>query len=424
MQPVSHQTIPCIKCKGSNPANCGRTFCPLVAKSQAMFRVKDEFVKATDSNFFGSAPAPFVGRFGYPAVNVGILAPPEIKEDAWLHDAPLDWAKNNFSIQQIIDLRSSLINSRFKSDVTAVRSGRSRLLEISQEVGLAKRPVEVEINLKRAPTFRLEFSPDTAPMGPRAELSNAKITSNPHIDTRVDKVNSDTDLRAADAMNYLYDRGFDENFLSKILSVGTLGLGKNRKLVPTRWSITATDDILAKNLAKEIEYNNEIDHLAFFGQFLGNNYLILFFPGLWGYELFEMYQPNVSWNQSADIQFTTDHEGSEGRKTYAENCAGGYYSVRLAVLERLKSLHKRGTAIVIRIITKDYEVPLGVWVTREASRKALSNKPIEFKDKDLILKYAVALGKKKFGMDLSIVLNSSVLLKQAKTQKRLSDFTS
>ena len=45
---------------------------------------------------------------------------------------------------------------------------------------------------------------------------------------------------------------FDEYTLSKILSVGVLGLKKDKKLVPTRWSITATDDILAKNLLRKI----------------------------------------------------------------------------------------------------------------------------------------------------------------------------
>ena len=91
MHKTNPQTIPCIRCKGSNPANCGRTFCPIIARSKAMFRLKEDMAKEPSADFFGSAPAPFVGRFGYPSVNVGILAPPEIKEDAWLHDAPLDW---------------------------------------------------------------------------------------------------------------------------------------------------------------------------------------------------------------------------------------------------------------------------------------------------------------------------------------------
>ncbi|MBN2112017.1 hypothetical protein JW707_02850, partial [Candidatus Woesearchaeota archaeon] len=58
--------IRCLKCKGADLA-CGRSFCPIVAKSKAQFRVKDKLVK---DDFFGASPAPFVGRFGYPFVNV------------------------------------------------------------------------------------------------------------------------------------------------------------------------------------------------------------------------------------------------------------------------------------------------------------------------------------------------------------------
>jgi hypothetical protein len=37
------------------------------------------------------------------------------------------------------------------------------------------------------------------------------------------------------------------------LSIGVLGLKKDKKLVPTRWAITATDDILAKKLLEKVK---------------------------------------------------------------------------------------------------------------------------------------------------------------------------
>ena len=46
-----------------------------------------------------------------------------------------------------------------------------------------------------------------------------------------------------------------------------------------------------------------------------------------------------------------------------------------------------GNVLVLRFITGDYAVPLGVWVTREATRKAMNGKPIIFSDKELMLKY-------------------------------------
>ena len=406
--------VPCIKCKGRDPSNCGRSFCPITAKHQALFKVKD---KLTSEDFFGSSPAPFVGRFGYPYVNVGILSPPEQTQDAWLYDAPLHWAANEFNIPQIVYLRSSLINSRFKANVKQ----QDKMLNISQEVGMASKPVDVEINLEKKPFFRLNTDAFAAPMGPNAQLKKVEITSNPQIHTKVDKVVSDKELKANDALNYLHSHGFDENFLSKLLSVGTVGIEGNRKLVPTRWSITATDDLLCKNALKEVRQYPESDYTAFFGSYLGNYYLIMFFPDAWSYEWFETYLPKASWNITNTIQFSTDYEGFYGRSDYAENCVGGYYSVRLAIAEKLKEMKRQASVLVLRFITGEYALPLGVWVTREASRKALK-KPIKFASKELMLNYAKLLVKKKFGYDIENLTKHSIMLKEVGKQKKLMTF--
>ena len=123
----------CIRCKGRG--YCGRSFCPIIAKSEALFKVKE---KNVSEDFLGNSPAPFVGHHGYPFLNVGILSIPEIKENAWEYDAPRHWAINNLKIPEIVDFRSSLVNSRFKAHA----HDRSKLLELSQEVGMASKPVK------------------------------------------------------------------------------------------------------------------------------------------------------------------------------------------------------------------------------------------------------------------------------------------
>ena len=146
------------------------------------------------------------------------------------------------------------------------------------------------------------------------------------------------------------------------------------------------------------------------------------FPEPWSYELFEMYMPRAEWNITNEIQFMTDYESYSGRKEYAENCGGGYYSVRLAVLERLKEIKKQASVLALRFITGEYAVPLGVWVTREAARKALKNKPIEFASKELMVEYTKKLAKKKFGYDLGDLLKNSILLRNINTQMKLQVF--
>ena len=385
--------------------NCGNPNCAICNKAYSRLRVQNKIIK---KDFSSDAVAPFVGRFNYPNINVGILAPPDETDDSWLYDAPKYWAVNNFQIPKIIDYRSSLINSSFKANIRQ----RHKFLGLSQEAAMASTPTGIEIALEEKPSFRLNVDSFAAPTGPNAKLKKAKLTENPKIDTKVQKVYYDTDLKANDALIYLYESKFDENFLSRILSVGNVGLKANRKLVPTRWSITATDDALGKHLLTEIKKHNQINYSAFFNGYLGNYYLILCFPEVWSYELFEMHISNPT-------NFMTDYEPYEGRKYYAEETAGGYYTVRLTILEKLNEMKRQGSVLALRFITGDYTLPLGVWVTREAARKSMQSTPIEFASKELMLEYAKKLAKKKFNLDLSDILEKGALLKNIKQQSKL-----
>lgn len=403
----------CVRCKGRG--YCGRSLCPHIIKSNAIFKVKKKLSK---EEFLGSSPTPFVGRHGYPYLNVGILSVPEISGNVWEYDSPRFWADNDYDIPSIADLRSCLINSRFKAHA----QDSNRMLDIAQEVGMASDPVDIEIRLESKPKFRIATDDITAPSGPNANLKKAEIASNPKIHHKVDKVFSDTDMRSKEAILYLYENSFDENFLTRLLSVGTLGLKKNRRLVPTRWSITATDDIISKNIISKIKDFKETDYTAYFGGYLGNYYIILIFPEKWSYELFEIYMPKASWNTAEKTVFVTDYENYEGRKSYAENTAGGYYAARLAITEKLLSDKVQGAVIALRFITGEYSMPLGVWVVREAVRKALSEKPIKFESKDLMLKYAELITKKKFGADLKYIFRKSRIFDNLKNQTKIMDF--
>ncbi|MBI4153273.1 hypothetical protein HY497_02005 [Candidatus Woesearchaeota archaeon] len=377
-----------------------------------------KLAQSLKEEFFGTSPAPFIGRSGYPNVNVGILAPQETAKNAWLRDAPRYWAANNFTIPQVADLRLSLINSRSKSNIRTTQ----KINTIAQEIGLAKNPVDVEIKLKKVPKLRPLNDYMITPMGPGAQLKSARITENPKMERHVEKAHDDTDLKANNAVVYLYKKHIDENALTRILSVGSIGIGKNRKLVPTRWSITAVDDALGKNTISEIRQYPESDIKAHFGGFMGNYFLILFFSDVWSYELFEMYAPDNFLNRSSDLKYTTDYEFYDGRTAYVENTAGGYYASRLPIVEQLKTQKRQATVLTLRFITSEYTTPLGVWVVREAVRKAMASRPIEFGSKELMLSYAVKFALKRFGINLNEIFRRSKILNAVKTQKKLSEF--
>ncbi len=376
-------------------------------------------VSHLDSN---SPPSVFIGsKLRYPLVNVGILSPLEKDEDAWVYDDAKYWAEKNFTINEVVKLRDSLLNSRFQAKVQDSRLNK-KFVQIAQELALASKPVDVEIELKRDILVGRNKDRVLTPHGMKAPLKNARITSNVKIDQKVDKVIND-EMKSSEGMLYLYKNNFSEYVLSKILSVGVLGLKKNKKLVPTRWSITATDDTIGKKLLENIrEYKWIENYELFFGSFLGNHYLIMLFPNVFSYELFELYLPGSSWNPSNEIKASTDFESFSGRKTYASATAGGYYAARLPILEYLDKIKRQASVLVIRIETPSYWAALGVWVVRESVRKTLGHRKLEFNKMEELTESCRKVGMIKFGFDSKKIFDQSKLLEQIKTQKSLREW--
>ncbi len=391
----------CPKCTGNHRIHD----CPQLIREMAKLSVHSSIKQ----DFHGASPNVFVGKFGYPHLNVGILSPVH-SSNAWLYDAPRYWSQQDFSINDIMSYRLNLVNSSFKTNIKT----HSKMMDLAQEIGMSCKPVDIDVSLVDKPVFRMDVDSFHTPSGPKGELKSAILTSNPSIDRKVDKVISDTDWNASEGLKHLYDKGYDEVFLTKLFSTGNMGVPFQRKITPTRWSITATDDILAKHLIEEIKMYDQKSHLAFFGQYLGNYYIILLIPDIWSYELFEMHVGGT--------EIYTDYEDYEGRKDYATQTVGGYYAARLPILEKLTAMKCQASVLAIRFIAPEYTLPLGVFVVREAVRKCMKAIPIEFSSKELMLTYATHLAKRKFGYDLSPLLGSSKILRRMKEQKKLWEF--
>ena len=373
-----------------------------------------------------SPPSVFVGsKLHYPLVNVGILSPLQRDDNAWLYDQPKYWADNNFQVNDVVKLRDSLLNSRFQSNVKDIRANsgtNNKFVQLAQEIAVSSKPVDVEIELKNKVSVGKERDQVLTPHGMRANMKSAKIVSNVRVDRKLDKVIND-DIKATEAMKTLYKHNFNEYLLSKILSIGVLGLKKNRKLVPTRWSITATDDALGKQLLQKVKRNKWIENYElFYGSFLGNHYIIMLFPSSWSYELVELYLPGSSWNPGNSIRASTDFEPFSGRKEYAYATAGGYYASRLPILEYLDKIKRQAGVFVLRLETPSYWAALGVWVVRESVRKALSNKKLDFTKMEELLESSTKIGMIKFGFDNSDFLKRSRLIEQVRTQRSLGDW--
>src|SRR3989344_8528851 len=167
------------------------------------------------TDFQGSSPAPFIGKFGYPRVNIGVLSP-QFSGDTSHYDSPRLWNRENAAIGNIASLRYGLVNSRSQASVNEIQKG-NRFLNIVQEVGMAKTSVELEVSLQKLPQLQFKPEKEIIPFGPQAVIKNVQITANPSVDARVERVVSDTDLKAAPAIISLYQKGFEESSLNKLL---------------------------------------------------------------------------------------------------------------------------------------------------------------------------------------------------------------
>ena len=120
---------------------------------------------------------------------------------------------------------------------------------------------------------------------------------NSRYDDKIEKAYYDTDLRATNAVVELYSRGVMVSKIQKAFSVGAFGVEKNRRLVPTRWSITAVDDIISKNLREKVKTFPEINEYRVYESiYMDNVFEILMIPQQWSYESMEAWYPGTVWN--------------------------------------------------------------------------------------------------------------------------------
>ncbi|MFX0068559.1 MAG: Nre family DNA repair protein [Candidatus Hodarchaeota archaeon] len=382
MRPPSTSEL-CVICKGSRLL-CGKASCPILMYQLAIAPFKKVILS---KEIFGSSPpALFVGRYNYPQVSAGPLIPPYVDENAQILNEPDLWFGT--PINTIVNYRTSLVRSVFPVNVKKPQS--NRFLETSQLIIMAKSPVDTEATFEKEPRFRLEFDSYSQPMGPIGKVEKVTIAENPKIHPRLDYVVSDTDLKATAAAMSLYEMRFSVTQINQLLSAGLLGTAKYRKLVPTRWSITAVDSIVSKSLVQRIKNYPEInEHLLFESNYLDNHFKILLIPSSWSFEQLEAWYPGSAWvAEGYQPIIVNDYEFYAGRKEYASKVAGAYYAARLAVGEYLIRIGRQAAVLILREVRPGYVLPLGVWQIRENVRNAMKTTPKRYESFEDALKAA------------------------------------
>ena len=350
-----------------------------------------------------SPPSVFVGSFGYPKVGVGPMVPP-IHGDTSLLDSPERWLGK--TLEEIVNFRLNLVRG---TQNVSVSNPQGRYIENLQELAMSSNTPDSEITFYKNTTPTTFIDGESAPFGPIGQIKSAKFsgmsTSKP-----VEKAYYDRDLKAEDAVLALYNSGIEISKIQKCFSIGMFG--KDRKLVPTRWSITATDDIVSKNLVGEILDYSQIDsYLVFTHEHLGNLFSVLLFPHRWIYEMEEAWHTDMG-----EIGFGADAEDANGLDHYP-SIAGAYFAAKLGIAEYLSKKKRQAGVLVLREIQPEYAVPVGVWQVREAIRAAMSKIPTLVDTLD----QGIDLACKRMSISKNEWLAKGTILKMLK-QKTITDY--
>jgi hypothetical protein len=349
------------------------------------------------TTYDGTAPSVFIGSYGYPRVRGGPLLTHE-------PDNPLDWIGRGLGIGDIIGMRARTIRGTMDQ---------GRLWEGVEEIAMASSPPRVEASFSRPVSFALVFDGTIAPIALSGALDSLSVTEPAKVSRPVEQATGDTDLTATEACGTLYNEGVDTHQITTLLSAGLLGV--RRRVVPTRWSITAVDDILGSRLKRATVKFAGTDKIEVFtAELYGNRVACILTPGPWRFEMVEVWKSKSLWGQGRGDTVVADHEGL--KKTGYSPIAGGYYAGRLGVTEYLTSQQRSARSVLVRVVTGDYWAPLGVWVVREVVRAAFRNPPVQCSS----IPAACSVASTYLGYPAWE--QHSTLLKEIRVQRTLKDF--
>lgn len=351
----------CRICKGYRKM-CGLSSCPItdsIKVKNGTLSIKTGEVSSV------TPPGIFIGAFNYPKVYAGPMA---VIDPGLEYPTGKEYGRG---MDEILALNSNLYRASRRTYVGEIDGNYSRYI---QEAAMSSNYVDMEMNISRKIGGSIDRDPSLeSPLSSMVEINSLQMSSNAKIPNRVEHFHNDTDLRAGDAVWKLYRSGFDIRYLEGVFSSGSLGLGKSRKLVPTRWAITAVDDILYKKIKEEIlNYDIISEVYVFNNSYLGNSFTIILLPYSLSYEMQELWDDNSIWGGEQKVSI--DYEFAKGRKEYANEVGGAYYAARLAAFEYLAGIRRQASVIILRCIGGEYYSPLGVWVVRETVRDAFKKR--------------------------------------------------
>jgi len=342
-------------------------------------------------------PSVFIGRWSYPKVYAGPMMVGQSGDTA-IMDSPESWIGENKTQEDIIAYRMNLVRGK---QLIGIKDLENPFVEKLQDISLASKSIDSEATFDSKPSGAM-FNEESMPHGPSALIEKFDIDA-VKWDKQLEKSFYDTDLKASEAVMNLHDKDVPFSAMQKAFSVGAFGLKNNRKLVPTRWSITACDSTIADNLLKQVRRYDILDtYRVYEFSSLKNYYAIILTPTEWQYEWFEAFIKILGKEE----MIFSDYETNTDKTEYS--CVGGcYYTAKMAVLDKLNQIKRQSGLIILREAYSGY-VPLGVFNVRENIKYAMNGPYKEFET----LKDAVAYCSTKLQIPISKYVKQSNLLNE------------
>jgi hypothetical protein len=346
----------------------------------------------------GYPASSIVGEKNYPNIRVHSISNGD-KNSTYKKTSLI--VKNTYD--EIVKLKAKNIlgstsNLNIKNKKEKIKEEISDIYKAKNDVNFASH-FEKELNFDRVLTSKI-----TGIMGSKNELISLHATENISIKKRIDKYTNE-DIKSKEIIIDLYKRGYNEHQIINLLSLGEFGYEFRKKLVPTRWAISAYDKSIESYLHKKIlDYKLINNYELYTYKDKGNFFLIILFPEYFCSEIIETFNNNI---EKDFVQF-------DNKLRYKDpQTAGGFYATKLGIFENLNHRKKQSAFISIRIID-GYDIPLGVVFVRESVREAMKKKIFETSKLDILDKYIMD----NFLEHYNHFKNSKVLV-EINRQKRL-----
>ncbi len=353
----------------------------------------------------GFGASAIVGEKNYPYLKVHNIST-ENKDSSYFNTS--DIVKQDYS--KIIELKAKNILGSTQDVYTKNRT--EKITNEIQDIYKSKKAIEFASQFEKELKFdKVLVNKVSGIVGSKNPLLNLEANENTTTSKDIEKYTQE-DIKSRQAIISLYEKGVNEHQIINLLALGTFGIEINKKLVPSRWAISAYDQTIEKHLHKNIvKYNSINSYEVYHAKDKGNDFVIILIPDTFSAEVIE------TWVEDGRPVIEADYVGVDNKLHKPQpDTAGGFYATKLPIFEHLNQRKKQASFISVRYID-GYDIPLGVVFVRETVREAMKNKIFSTSDEYELRKFLEFKFKKHF----QFYKNSNVL-KEQKRQKKLNQF--